>query len=288
MKFLIQRGFYSSERNYRMLDEILSKYNIDFETISIAPYIGEIYYHEEDIDGNTVFNRKYDFDNESNVIIFGSVKLAQVAATLNTKLYPCSFFNDNHDYMVYSKYYKENMLNHDSTIINLSDELPNNTPSLFFARPTKDSKLWTGSVFMEHSYYELRDTLLKNNETILENGQTFKRIAHIEEQQIQISPIKEIVSETRCFIIKGGVVTMSEYRRGNQTIYRNVDNDLELKSKVQSLVDIYQPSEGFVMDVCELEDGSLKIVEINCLNCSGFYDIDMSKLIQGLVVNFSK
>ena len=52
------------------------------------------------------------------------------------------------------------------------------------------------------------------------------------------------------------------------------------------MVDIYQLADAFVIDVCRTKDG-LKIVECNCINCSGFYNIDEQKLIVSLEENFS-
>lgn len=49
---------------------------------------------------------------------------------------------------------------------------------------------------------------------------------------------------------------------------------------------IYCPAKAFVLDICLYQD-EYKIVEINCINCSGFYDADMSKLIQALENTFS-
>ena len=47
------------------------------------------------------------------------------------------------------------------------------------------------------------------------------------------------------------------------------------------MISIYQPAEAFVMDICLTPDG-WKIVEINCINCSGFYNGDMQKLLIAL------
>ena len=52
------------------------------------------------------------------------------------------------------------------------------------------------------------------------------------------------------------------------------------------MVDIYQPAEAFVIDVCLVED-DWKIVEINCINAAGFYLCDIQKLITELEYYFN-
>jgi hypothetical protein len=47
------------------------------------------------------------------------------------------------------------------------------------------------------------------------------------------------------------------------------------------MVDLYKVAPAFVMDICLTPDG-WKIVEINCVNCSGFYRGDLQKLVMAL------
>lgn len=48
----------------------------------------------------------------------------------------------------------------------------------------------------------------------------------------------------------------------------------------------FELADAFVMDVCRTESG-LKIVECGCINCAGFYDINLQKLLWALEENFS-
>lgn len=43
----------------------------------------------------------------------------------------------------------------------------------------------------------------------------------------------------------------------------------------------YQPDKAFVIDIANTDNG-LKIVELNCINCSGFYEADIQKIIMNL------
>lgn len=271
MHYLIQEDLFS-ERNYYTIVNQIEKMGFTFEIISILPFTTDI---KKRINGELV-----DFTLENkNVFCFGSVKFAHIAKKYNWS--PGSMFNDNHDFEVYSKFYKENLLNYPYTVQNLSHKLPENIPTLFFARPCKDTKLFTGGVFMKGSWNDMVKKM---------NDNDYHSSKNISEEKVMFSPLKEIAYETRCWVVDGKVISMSEYRRGRYTIYKNVDDNLLLKDQVQKLVDIYQPADAFVIDVCETinNPGELKIVEINCINCSGFYLGDMQKVIIALEEKFNE
>ena len=100
------------------------------------------------------------------------------------------------------------------------------------------------------------------------------------DQLIQVGTVKKIYKEARIWIVGGKVVTSSYYRYGANVEYtENVEPDgLEF---AQSMVDLYQVADSFVMDICLTPDG-WKIVEINCINCSGFYKGDMQRVLIAL------
>lgn len=50
---------------------------------------------------------------------------------------------------------------------------------------------------------------------------------------------------------------------------------------MNDMIKLYQPGRAFVIDVALTDDG-LKIVELNCINCSGFYEADIQKIIMSL------
>ena len=50
---------------------------------------------------------------------------------------------------------------------------------------------------------------------------------------------------------------------------------------VNNMISLYQPTKAFVMDIAYTDEG-LKIVELNCINCSGFYEANIQKIIMEL------
>ena len=202
---------------------------------------------------------------------FGAVKLSRIS--LKYGWYPGSQLCENHDYEVYSKYYKDNLLNYDSEIIKFGDTFTRNDK--FFARPTEDTKVFTGRVFSMDEWNEFKeDSYLNPKSNILTN-----------DTPIQISSVKKIQKEIRFWIIKGEIVTASQYALGGEVILS--DNvDIDAYDFVTKMVKIFQLNDTFTIDIC-LVDNVYKIVECGCISSVGFYRADMNKLLIKLEESFS-
>jgi len=254
MYYLIQENLYRDFHEEHLIDT-LQKMDLDFELFKIIPFTEEL---------KLKTNRK-------DIMVFGAVKASHLAKNYNW--YPGSFYNENHDYTIYSKYYRENMLNWDSTIQKFGD--PVNIDTDFFVRPTGDNKYFKGEIYSKENWDYFVNFSLANGHSNSLNYNT----------PIQICPYKEIYQEYRSFIVKGKVIETSMYKLGIRSIRKRCI-DQEIIDFAQSMVDLYQISDAFVMDICRCESG-LKIVECNCINSAGFYDIDMCKLIFSLEENFN-
>ena len=180
---------------------------------------------------------------------------------------PGSFHNENHDFQVYSKHWGDNLLNSDSRIQRLIDPIPE---EFFFARPTGDTKLFKGETYGRSMWEFTRDHGIANGAD--------------PDALIQVCSAKEIMQEVRCFVVKGKIITASFYKIGDTIRYQEC-NDEDLLAFAQEMVDHFQLADAFVIDVCRTDKG-LKIVETNCINCSGFYDINLQKLVEAIESNF--
>jgi hypothetical protein len=89
-----------------------------------------------------------------------------------------------------------------------------------------------------------------------------------------------IYSETRTWVVKGKVVTASEYKRGNKS-YQSSTVEPRIIAFAQARANEWSPNDAYCLDIADTPDG-LKIVEVNCLNASGFYKADMAKLVAAL------
>jgi hypothetical protein len=254
MFYVIQENIFR-EPHFHLLIETLQKYNFGFEVVKYVPFVQEIQFTTE----------------RKDVWTWGSPSMVHVATKYNWT--PGSMYNSNHDFEVYAeKFGMENMLNGDGQVIKFEDDAPEHLKA-FFARPTGDTKLFSGQLFMNYAWNDWKEELKAKGVKV--NG----------DERILVAPLKQTQQEVRCWVVNGKVVTASRYKLGNSVIYQNYDDEKMYIDFAQEMVNKYQPAKAFVIDVC-LVDDKLKIVEINCINCSGFYYCNMERLIEAIETHF--
>ena len=264
MNYVIQEGLFKGNHEERLVNT-LNKFGFPVFFFKHIPFSEDLVWIQKDP------NDPYSIipgvpPVEKNVMAFGSVKFSHFVNKYGWN--PGSFYNKNHDYLVYSKYWGENMLNFESKIQKLIDPVQE---KVFFARPTGDTKIFKGEVYDKEMWNYCVEAGIANGVN--------------PEELIQICTPKMIMQEIRCFVVKGKVITASFYKIGDRIVYQNCQDE-DILTFAQDMVDIYQLADAFVIDVCRTKDG-LKIVECNCINFSGFYNIDEKKLIVSLEENFS-
>ena len=253
MYYVVQENVFN-ETNYDNLVLALDKLSLPYEIVKVKAFINSF----------TVHTKRKD------VFPFGSLKMARLSTKRGWR--PGSQMNANHDYLVYRDYYKENLLNYDSHIQKFGDDFFNK--ELFFARPTKDTKVFTGRVFDMQEWRDFVTYSLTNGHSTLLDIDT----------EIQISTVKKIQQEIRFWIVRGEIVTASQYRLGNRLVLSD-DIDKAAYKFCYKMIDIFQLNDAFVMDLALTENG-YKIVECGCINCAGFYKADMQKLLMKLEDSF--
>lgn len=253
MYYIIQENLFR-EYHYNTLVERLRRLGLEYETIPFRPFTDEL---EVKTDRKDVF-------------LFGSVNASMIAQKYDW--HPGSLYNDSHDFEAYGPKYGKNMLNCDGIVIEVGQEIPESFPYAFFARPTKDTKVFTGGPFTKDSWKEWIKDLSDSSMT-----QNLKN-----DTRILIAPLKSnIQQEIRCWIVDGKPVTISQYKIGSRVVYMNHDDNEEAMIFAKDMAKLFSPAKAFVLDICLFED-EYKVVEINCINCSGFYDGNMNKLIEAL------
>lgn len=273
MHYVIQENIFK-EQHYDLLFTAMNRMQLHYDIVRIFPFVNKIVNVKDIPDGGFNVDDLPDYKaHNSNTFVFGAIKLAQIAKSQQWN--PGSFMNENHDFEVYSKHYKENLLNYDSEVKSIGDTLQWKTDELKFIRPTEDTKSFTGRVFTEQEWNDTMENYLHNY-----RSERFNELT-----KIQVSTPKNIYKEIRCWVVKGQVITCSQYRLGNQVIYDDVVED-EAISYAQKMVDVFQLADGFVIDVCLTSEG-WKIVECGCINAAGFYKANLPKLIVALEENFS-
>ncbi len=258
MFYLIQKNVFKFE-HYDVIFEALNRLGLEYEVVDCPPFTDRLEF-------NTT---------RKDVFCFGSVKMAGQA--VKEGWYPGSFYGGNHDFLAYKDEYKDNLLNYDSEICGFAEPLDftRYIDRALFIRPCKDSKVFNGAVYSKMKWEDLVYNSLTNGHVTILTPDT----------PIQVSEVKVVYREIRVWIVDGKVVTASYYRyHTNSVFFEEVEP--EALEFAQRMVDIYQVAEAFVMDVCYTPDG-WKIVEINCINCSGFYKGDMQKVIMALEAKFN-
>lgn len=278
MFYLVEDFF--TDRNQQILLESLERMELDYKFFKLVPFIDKFEFEDSPKEGT---------------FMFGSVKAARFLHCEGFT--PGSLYNENHDFEVYGPIYGSNMLNHGAHLMNFEDSVPEDDKwQMFFARPCGDTKLFTGQVYMRHSWNEYVSGMLDESK-LLFIGENFEqvreRIERFKKSRVMLCCLKNIAREVRCWVVGGKVITMSEYKLGTRVVYKNVDHEDWLRDIVQGFVDIYQPAEAFVIDVCEVFDekwqknSKISIVEINCINAAGFYEANMQVLLNSLEEHFN-
>lgn len=256
MYYVIQENLFR-EYHFNTLIEHLKRHKLDYELVAYRPFVHTV---------EVKTDRK-------DVWFFGSVNAAM---TLGQKDWnPGIMYNDNHDFENYVDVFGDNLLN--NGVIKEFGVMQGPKDYKFFARPTRDTKIFESKVWsIEEWNYYIRDTLV---------SKTFTDIHH-QTKVLVATPKDNIQQEIRCWIVDGEPVTMSQYKIGRRVNMLNMDNNQESYIFAKQMAKIFSPSRAYVLDICLYQD-EYKIVEINCINMSGFYDADMSKLIQSLEKAFN-
>jgi hypothetical protein len=252
MYYIIQNNLFREEGHAKLIN-CLERFGFEYELVEIKPFI-------ESFEFKTT---------RTDVFVFGSLKLARLSKNLNW--YPGALITDNHNYEVYSKYYKDNLLNYDSKIVKFGSKFRWNYDQLFI-RPCLDSKAFTGKVFNKEEWITYRDNQLSN-------GHDTPYIT--EDILIQIAMPKKITQEVRHWVVDGKIVTSSTYRRGSFLVYDAVV-DQDSIDFAQEMVNIFQLARTFTIDVGLTRENGWKIIECGSTACAGFYDANMQKLIGAL------
>jgi len=134
-----------------------------------------------------------------------------------------------------------------------------------FIKPSRDLKSFDGGIIYE-------------NETILNFLMRNKHTEEVKNEDIIISDLKDIKNEYRFFIYKENILGSSQYME-NGKLHLNQYVPEKIKQAAKEYSKLYNPKEIFVMDLCELEKGEIKIVEYNCWNASAFYHTEAKKII---------
>lgn len=266
MIYILQNDMFDTR--YPHIYNVMDKLGLTYRSVKVFPFsdkVVELKNIPESFDLEDL--KEFDLPTEP-FMVFGSVKLSRIAST---KWGKGTFLNSNHDYEVYSKFYKDNLLNWGCDIVPFNHDADTWKDDYMFVRPALDSKIFNGKKFSKAEWNEFVEYNLKN----------FDKELNLAEQKVVVASLKKIEEEVRFFVVNGKVITGSRYvYQGKFSPYKWYDD--EAKEYAQKMVDIYQPADAFVIDVCLTEKG-WKIVELNCFNCAGYYECDLEAILKSFM-----
>jgi hypothetical protein len=203
-----------------------------------------------------------------NYIPYGSNRLAEIASKRKFKGVHYDLNQLNYKTCIKNR---DDMLN-DDMILSLSNVLEYLTKekdqsAYWFIRPSEDSKIFSGEVSKGYQIIEW----IKNglNADLLNSN-----------LECVLAKPKSIKAEYRWFIVGEHIISGSLYRMNDRLYKERVIEKDEIKI-AQNLANGWLPHSCCVMDVALVEN-ELKVIEFNCINCSGFYDHDMKAVFDAL------
>lgn len=191
------------------------------------------------------------------------------------------FTENNYDYVKFAKEYGNDFINNDLKQIKFKDLFELNLP--YFIRDAFGHNIIKGKV-------------KKTNEEFLQLyssnfGRSLGKNKIDDDYPMVVARPKNIESEYRFFVVKNRIITASMYMFNGQFWIKNIDDisdslNNKLWNYAQKMIQKYSPDESFVIDIAILENTEMKVLECNCINCSGFYSIDIDKLVKTLVETY--
>lgn len=195
--------------------------------------------------------KNYIYDNEEKYFVCGSYSLVRnVKKSRPDAVFSLDEYKFNDFINIFGK---NNFVNTDAKIINYNDILWNEEK--YFIRPLNDDKSFNGGTYTK-------------NDIIEYNG------------DVVIAKVKHINKEHRFFIINGKISSASLYKINGEISTSSVIDEGAILFVEKMIKKFDFPC--FVIDIATIEN-EYKIVELNCINASGFYDINLYRLINSVL-----
>lgn len=261
MHWLLDESTFVGEESTK-IHTALDRMGLPYSDHKVVPFIGELIPPAA--------------PTQSKVICIGrySMRLTAKKYSWNPGVYDLF----DYDFRLQRSHWGDQMLNADSLVVPFKDAVIEEPT---FIRPCDDTKYFTGRVWEAEEFNTWRKGICEGGND-WGNGLSGETL-------LQLCRPKVIYAEYRYWIVDGRIVTRSLYKRGSKVIY---------STEVDQAVDWYARGVGcattlaarnplpwlpkaFVLDVCETPDG-YKIVEINTINCAGFYAGDVQLIVAAL------
>lgn len=256
MHFIVQQNI--NENDFNEFKDSIINLGHTFESFYHKPF--DTYYPEFDINKPTFI---YAASSVTDAIFKEYNKFAGVFNHTN-EINIHNFYKTRPDLMWSPRAYQ-------GTLSSVLTDIESNN-NLIFSRPAIDDKLFAGQVSTQAELIETCKRMI-NADPSLANHEVF------------LGGYKPPNYEYRLFVIAGEVVASSKYRvNGHVLPYEGSPKKVKDKANEFHHAHIDILPAAYVIDIATNDDETdIGVIEINCINNSGFYDIIKSNLISGIV-----
>lgn len=192
-------------------------------------------------------------------VYYGSVSLTKRLRPGPTTWFDPKTFRPS----VWGKAFGSLFLNHDARYVTLREFLEGglyHPKERVFLRPDADLKDFVGWT-----------RIVREVERYLE-GQSGGWTIFTKEMPVVVASPKEILAETRVWMVNGEAVAAVRYREKGERVAKPVDLQAASDTRLfaEACAARHSPAPVFVLDVAHVP-GDLKVVEVNAFHASGFY-----------------
>lgn len=243
--------------NISLMTDRLSEEGVPFSVLRIAPFSHEI-------DG-----RKPVIAEGAQVFCYGSLGLQDAARQHGWAPGVWSGPQINEDRLI--REFGVAYLNHDARVLPFGQVTEADLPEAAFVKPNGDTKAFAGEVVPRERFLAWRDGMIRSG---------YIEPAALADDVLIAVP-KTIGCEWRLFVVDGAVATACCYRQYGRVMPERWVPDPVL-AFARECVATYDPLPGYALDICQVEDGGYRVVEINTLNSAGFYACDPAVVVSAV------
>lgn len=249
MHWIIQGNIFH-ERRYAQVLQTLERGGIPHTVVTVVPFAHDLVPRP---------------DVRNPIAVVGSYTLVRLAQQYGWG--PGVFAGPNINATVYGPRFGPAMLNSDARILPLRD-LVLRAPA--FVRPVDDGKGFSGGLVEPEAFALWRDRIAGYEGFSTVTGDTL----------VVVAAPKTILAEYRLFVVEGRVVAGSRYRLGGR-VSLSADVPPEVSRWAEAQLQAWSPERAMVADVADTPEG-LRFIEFNTINAAGWYEADVSRVIQAI------
>lgn len=252
--WVLEKDVFSYRQEAEMISW-LNNNNVPYHQVRIIPFIHEVDGEVPDISGP--------------VIIYGSIGSQKLAEKMGWK--PGVFTGVEINETELQARFGSIYLNSDAKVCKFRD-LPNKVVSgEVFIKPNTDTKEFAGTVVTAEKLREWVDGMMKSG--------------YLEESfldaEVLVSKPKTIGCEWRIVVVDGQIAAHSVYRQYG-ILKPEIWLPEDAKAFVLSAIGVYNPLPVYVLDICQVADGSYRVIEINTFNSAGWYACDVPSIMSSV------